>query len=126
MTENEKMTEELNAEDFRFAARSTAIRDKKPETRPVGYFRDAWRRFKKNKASIVALCIILFLILFAIIVPLVSSFGMSFSDPIYRNRIPKNSVLANIGIATGEYSNDLNQRAYEYLSLIHISEPTRP
>ena len=120
MTENEKMTEELNAEDFRFAARGTAIRDKKPETRPVGYFRDAWRRFKKNKASIVALCIILFLILFAIIVPLVSSFGMSFSDPIYRNRIPKNSVLANIGIATGEYSNDLNQRAYEYYAGIGI------
>ena len=96
MTDNKILSEELNAEDFRFASRSEAIKDKKPETRPVGYFRDAWRRFKKNKASIVALCIIAFLILFAIVVPLISSFDVSFNDPIYRNRIPKNSALAHI------------------------------
>lgn len=120
MTDAEKLTEQLNPEDFRFASREAAIKDKKPETKPVGYFRDAWRRFKKNKASIVALCIIAILILFAIIVPLVSSFSMSFSDPVYRNRIPKNSVLANIGIATGEYGNELNQRAFEYYEAIGI------
>ena len=120
MTETEKITEELSAEDFRFASRDKVIKDKKLDTKPVGYFRDAWRRFKKNKASIVALCIILFLILFAIIVPLVSSFSMSFSDPVYRTRIPKNSTLAHIGIATGEYSNELNQRAYEYYEAIGI------
>ena len=93
MTDTEKMAEQLTPEDFRFASREAAIKDKKPETRPVGYFRDAWRRFKKNKASIVALCIIAFLILFAIVVPLISSFDVSFNDPIYRNRIPKNSAL---------------------------------
>lgn len=120
MTDNKILSEELNAEDFRFASRSEAIKDKKPETRPVGYFRDAWRRFKKNKASIVALCIIAFLILFAIVVPLISSFDVSFNDPIYRNRIPKNSALAHIGIATGEYENDLNTRAYEYYAGIGI------
>ena len=120
MTEKQLLTEEFSPEDFRFASHGASLKDKKPETRPVGYFRDAWRRFKKNKASIVALCIIAFLVLFALIAPLFSPFSMSFSDPIYRNRIPKNSVLAHIGIATGEYSRDLNGRAFEYFEAIGI------
>lgn len=120
MTEKQLLTEEFSPEDFRFASHGASLKDKKPETRPVGYFRDAWRRFKKNKASIVALCIIAFLVLFALIAPLFSPFSMSFSDPIYRNRIPKNSVLAHVGIATGEYSRDLNGRAFEYFEAIGI------
>lgn len=68
----------------------------------------------------MALCIIAFLVLFALIAPLFSPFSMSFSDPIYRNRIPKNSVLAHVGIATGEYGRDLNGRAFEYFEAIGI------
>ena len=120
MTEKQLLTEEFSPEDFRFASHGASLKDKKPETKPVGYFRDAWRRFKKNKASIVALCIIAFLVLFALIAPLFSPFSMSFSDPIYRERIPKNSVLAHIGIATGEYSRDLNGRGFEYFEAIGI------
>ena len=120
MTEKQLLTEEFSPKDFRFASHGASLKDKKPETRPVGYFRDAWRRFKKNKASIVALCIIAFLVLFALIAPLFSPFSMSFSDPIYRNRIPKNSVLAHVGIATGEYGRDLNGRAFEYFEAIGI------
>lgn len=120
MTEKQLLTEEFSPEDFRFASHGASLKDKKPETKPVGYFRDAWRRFKKNKASIVALCIIAFLVLFALIAPLFSPFSMSFSDPIYRNRIPKNSVLAHVGIATGEYGRDLNGRAFEYFEAIGI------
>ena len=120
MTEKQLLTEEFSPEDFRFASHGASLKDKKPETKPVGYFRDAWRRFKKNKASIVALCIIAFLVLFALIAPLFSPFSMSFSDPIYRNRIPKNSVLAHVGIATGEYSRDLNGRGFEYFEAIGI------
>ena len=45
---------------------------------------------------------------------------MAFSDPIYRNRIPKNSSLAKIGIATGTYEKSLNLRAFDYYSAIGI------
>lgn len=117
---NETNFQNLTAEDFRFAQHADKIRDKKPETKPVGYFRDAWRRFKKNKASIVALCIIVFLILFSIFVPVFSHYDMSFSDPVYRNKIPKNNILAHIGIATGVYEKELNTRAYEYYASIGI------
>ena len=117
---NDTEFKDLTAEDFRFAERGEHIRDKKPETKPVGYFRDAWRRFKKNKASIAALCIIVLLLLFALFVPVFSSYDMSFSDPVYRNKIPKNDVLAHIGIATGVYKKDLNTRAYDYYAGIGI------
>ena len=117
---NDTEFKDLTAEDFRFAERGEHIRDKKPETKPVGYFRDAWRRFKKNKASIAAVCIIVFLLLFALFAPIFSSYDMSFSDPVYRNKIPKNDVLAHIGIATGVYKKDLNTRAYDYYAGIGI------
>lgn len=112
---------EFKKEDFRFAERTEDIRDVKLKTKPVGYFRDAWRRFKKNKASLVALGIIIFLILFAIIAPPASHYKVSFSDPVYRNRIPKNSALAKIGIATGVAEKTVNRRAFEYYSALGIA-----
>lgn len=123
---NEFDDTELNREDFCFAAQSDDRHEQKLKTRPVGYFRDAWRRFKKNKASLVALGIILFLILFSIVAPLFNPYNVSFSDTVYRNRIPKNSVLAHIGIATGCYEKSINQRAYEYYAGIGIASSYDP
>ena len=48
------------------------IKDQKFDDKPVGYFKDAWRRFCKNKASIVAAIIILVIVLFALIFPFLS------------------------------------------------------
>ena len=45
------------------ASNRDTIRDKKLETKPIGYFKDAWLRFRKNKGSVVAFGIIAFLIL---------------------------------------------------------------
>ncbi len=114
-------SEELRKEDFRFAQREDTLHDTKLKTKPVGYFRDAWRRFKKNKASLVALGIIVFLVLFALIAPFISHYSVGFSDSVYRNRIPKNSALAKIGIAKGTYDRTVNRRAYEYYTGIGIA-----
>lgn len=49
-----------NSEDF-------VITDKPLETKQIGYYKDAWNRFKKNKVSLVAfviICIIMFFIVF--------------------------------------------------------------
>ena len=45
------------------------IKDQKFEDKPIGYFKDAWLRFRKNKASIVAACIILLIVIFAVVTP---------------------------------------------------------
>ena len=55
---------EISAEKFKFAQNSTGLRDKELVTKPIGFFKDAWNRFRKNKASIVAAIIILLLVLF--------------------------------------------------------------
>ena len=59
-------------EKFEFFDRSEAIHDKKLETKPVGYFKDAMMRFCRNKSSLTAAVIIAMLLAFALIVPLVS------------------------------------------------------
>ena len=45
-------------EKFEFFDRSEAIHDKKLETKPVGYFKDAMMRFCRNKSSLTAAVII--------------------------------------------------------------------
>ena len=51
-------------EKFKFANKAEKVSDKKFETKPVSYAKDVWTRFCKNKSSVVAACIILFLLLF--------------------------------------------------------------
>ena len=58
-------------EKFEFCQRDESIHDKKFDTKPMGYFKDAMTRFSRNKSSIVAAYIILFLVLFAIFGPII-------------------------------------------------------
>ena len=55
--------ENIPAEKFEFADRRDISHDKKFETKPVGYFQDAFRRFCKNKGSIVGAVVIIILVL---------------------------------------------------------------
>ena len=102
------MAKELNInsipkEKFAFANTGDKIRDQKFEDKPIGYFRDAWNRFCKNKASIVAAIIIICIVLFAIIVPFFNTAGTGTSqDSYYKRKGPRNLALSKIGIATGD------------------------
>lgn len=59
-----------NVPDFEFAQKDDKIFDKKFDTKPTTFFKDAMKRFVKNKSSVVASAILLVLITMAIIVPL--------------------------------------------------------
>jgi len=65
---------------------------------PIGYFKDAWRRFKKNKASVAAAIIIGFLLLFALFAPLLSPYTVSYQDDYYKFRYPKNELFSSLGL----------------------------
>ena len=67
---NEKKNVQLSASDFEFVPMEGREHDKKLESKPVGYFRDAFNRFCRNKASVVAAIIIFILMLYAIFVPI--------------------------------------------------------
>ncbi len=68
--ENEKMTTDFESvNDFEFVQQDASIHDQKFETKPTTYFKDAMKRFVKNRSSVVAGCILFVLIAMAIIVP---------------------------------------------------------
>ena len=48
----------ISSEKFNFANSNKNLHDKELDTKPISYFKDAYSRFKKNKASIVASIII--------------------------------------------------------------------
>jgi len=64
------MEEKIPKEKFEFYIREEKIQDKEFDTKPVGYFQDAMIRFCRNKSSVTAAVIIIFLVLFAIFVPI--------------------------------------------------------
>ncbi len=59
-----------NVPDFEFAQKDERIFDKKFDTKPTTFFKDAMNRFVKNRSSVVASVILLILIGAAVIVPL--------------------------------------------------------
>ncbi len=76
-------------EKFKFAQRTDLHHDSKFDTKPVGYFQGAFRRFCKNKGAVVGGIVIAFLILFAIIAPFCTPYTPSYYDEMYASARPK-------------------------------------
>ncbi len=93
---------------FTLVQENEKISDVKLSTKPVGYFKDAWNRFRKNRASVVALVIILLIAIFAIITPLCSKFEMGEADGYYAKTRPKLDILSNSnsGFWDGTYTSE--------------------
>ena len=106
-------------EKFVFAVREGKIADKKLDTKPVGYFRDAMRRFKKNKSSVAAAIIILILFLFAFIVPLTSNYTVDDRDGYYKMVLPKSKLFAWAGW-DGCTEQSESQAGYDYYGSIGV------
>ncbi len=104
-------------EKFQLVNHGERISDKKFETKAIGYFGDAWNRFKKNKSSVVASMIIIFLLIFSLVVPLVSHYDVEFRDGYYKMVLPKCEPLAWLGW-DGCETTERPQAGYEYLNAI--------
>ncbi len=65
------MNQKVDKSKFVLANRANIRFDEEFKTKPIGYYKDAWIRFKKNKASVVAAIIMLFLVSLALFGPLV-------------------------------------------------------
>ena len=88
--------------EFEFANKDKNIHDEQFDTKPIGYFKDAMSRFKKNKSSVVATFIILFLILYAILVPMCfkNNYNTSLGDNTflqYPKLLPKAEIFEWLG-----------------------------
>ena len=88
----------IPAEKFQFAKKNDLMHDSKLETKPVGYFQGAFRRFCKNKGAVVGGIVIAVLVLFAIIAPFFTPFQPAYYDMVYAYVTPKNNLFANSNI----------------------------
>ena len=89
-------------EKFKLVNEGQRLSDKKFDDKPVGYFKDAWIRFRKNKGSIVAAIIILIIILFSIFAPMIiSNHPNTFMDVYYAKKPSRNLTLSKIGLSEG-------------------------
>ena len=122
---DEKRMQDIPAEKLQFAQKDAKLYDAKLETKPIGYFKDAWLRFRKNKSAVVAFVLIMVLLLFSIIVPFLSPMDVTVRDGYYKTVLPKVSFLAKIGIWDGCSTQKVNQSGYEYLRSIEV-ETGRP
>ena len=105
---------EMPKEKFNFAKMDGKLHDKELQTKPIGYFRDAFNRFKKNQASIVATVIIILLLLFAIVGPIFSPYKVSYKDTYYHFTLPKNNLFFNTNFWDGCAQKDLNETSFLY------------
>ena len=102
----------IEKEKFEFVNRGERISDKKFDDKPVGYFKDAWIRFRKNKGSVVAAIIILCIVAFSFLCPLLTTnFDAAFMDVYYAKKPPRNMLLSNIGIADGGTNRDFSEKS---------------
>ena len=89
-------------EKFTLVQENRRLSDQKFEDKPIGYFKDAWIRFRKNKGSIVAAIIILIIILFSLLAPVfITSHSSTFMDVYYAKKPSRDLLLSKIGISTG-------------------------
>lgn len=95
---------DLPENSFEFVQLDDRIHDAKFETKPVGYLKDAWNRFKKNKASVVATIIILLIVFYGVFYPFATSKKLSENNVEYSLMRPKNEFLSNFGICNGQYT----------------------
>ena len=117
---NEQNITAIPAEKFQFVQQDRTIHDERIKTKPIGYFKDAWLRFVRNKSAVVAFVLIMILILFAIIVPFISSYKVDDHFEYYVTMRPKIGLFAGSGFWDGTSRQNLNQESYEATRAIGV------
>jgi len=111
----------IPADKFKFAQIGDVIHDEKFKTKPIGYLQDAWIRFKKNKASLVAAMIILFIALYAFIVPFVANYELGDKEGVYQKARPKIEFLSFMKSFDGGFDQKLNDKYLMYYAGIGMA-----
>ena len=111
----------IPSEKFAFVSPDRKIRDEKFETKQIGYFQDAFRRFCKNKSSVVAAIIILILVLYAILVPIFceTTYSKSLTDTTYltyTKLLPKSKLFSKLGFWDGTSIKNISEADYLYFA----------
>ncbi len=102
-------------EKFAFVNAGERISDKKFEDKPIGYLKDAWIRFRKSRASVVAAVIIICIVLYAFLAPLlITAHDSSLMVAYYAKKAPRVAALREIGICTGGVNRSFSEKSLIY------------
>lgn len=108
--------ENIPREKLQLAVRGEKIKDKKLDAKALGYFADAFRRFRRNKSSVLAAIIIIIQLLFAVFVPFISHYDVDFRDGNYAFVLPKYEPLAALGWNGCKTITGQTQAGYDFLA----------
>ncbi len=111
--------ENIPQEQFELVQRDDTIFDTKFETKPIGYFKDALLRFRKNKASVVAFVILVLMVIFAIFAPIFSPYGINDVEIEFKQAIPRIALFEGTGFLDGTKEVTLNENDY----LNYLNQP---
>ena len=92
-----KNYESIPQEKFEFVQLDARLHDTKIETKLRSFFADAMLRFSKNKSSVAAAWILLFLVLFALIAPSLTPYKITDKDKLYVNCPSYVPAIAELG-----------------------------
>jgi len=122
---NKNNFEKISQDKFEFVQRDGMIHDKKLETKARGFFADAFLRFRKNKSSVVAAWILLFLVVFAILAPIISPYDVNTKDEMFVNNPAFFRPVAELGWGILDGSHErVSQTEASMLSWRAIAEET--
>lgn len=106
MNNDEMKKTTLTSRDFEFVQAEQKIYDKKFETKPIGYFKDAMIRFSKNKTNVVATTILFIIIAGTILIPIFSSKNASDLEAELAFLPPRVPIVENWGFLDGTSHKD--------------------
>ena len=107
----EKNFNHIPTDKFTFVNEGERLTDQKFDDKPVSYFKDAWIRFRKSKASVVATVIIVCIILYAFLAPLlITSHESTFMVNMYAKKPARVASLREFGIMDGGVDRDFSEK----------------
>ena len=115
------MAEKYNIpkEKFAFVRAGEGFSHRKEADKPVGYLADAWMRFRKSKAAVIAAGIILAIVLYSFLMPLlITAHDASFACGVYAKKPARVTWLRQLGFATGGVDRTANEATYVRLLAI--------
>ena len=100
----------IDKEKFEFVNDKDRITDKKLDDKPISYLKDAWIRFKKSRASVVAAIIIILIILYAFLCPLfIRNHDATFMATNYAKKPARVEALYGLGL-NGSMKRDFSEK----------------
>ena len=124
LTEKTRAFPDIPKEKLRLVQKDRRITDQKLETKSIGYFKDVWLRFKRDKSAVVAFVLIMILLLFSMFVPFFSKMNVSFREENFSYMLPK--AFSNTGFWDGTFETEQSQGGYDIIRGIGMESGLSP